>query len=202
MSLLVLATDGFQRADANPLNGNWFQPSAWFSIIPTQIVSHVCEPTGNGSNTDTLSNATTWPNDQFSTVKVNSYLTGDYIGVLLRAASGVGGYRIFYGVSSTLGYIVQKYTYPSTFADLNIGVGSTPQPGDTITGVIQGNQISVLVNGVNILTVTDSSFSSGAPGFMLVSGSVVSDASIASWSGGTLGNGGVSNSLTMLGCGT
>ena len=65
-NLNTLASDNFQRADANPIGGNWTQIHSAAGYTTSQIASNLVEPSAAGSWADSYDNAVAFPNDQWS----------------------------------------------------------------------------------------------------------------------------------------
>jgi len=192
LQLSTLATDTFQRADANPIGGNWTQLYTGASFSPSQLASNTIEGSVAGNNSDSYWNAISWPNDQWVSIKVAALTDANcYAGINLRSTPGAfasaNGYRIYvkgpFGVGAK--YAITKYVN-GTFSNLVAETTLTVSANDIITVSVIGNQISFYQNGNLITTLSDSSQTSGQAGVLNVpsAGAGVAGSRISSFSGG------------------
>ena len=181
-SAAVIASDDFNRADGG-LGAGWTATSDGSMAISSQAVI------GNvGATTGDIRTAESYPGDQFSAVTVTStQLTGgQWIGAGVRLqSSGRNGYAgIYYWNFGSPQLMLYKRSGGSW---TQLGGAYSPGPlaaGTQLQVTAAGTAISFLVNGVQRLTVTDSTFTGGAPGIM-----AYGNGKLDSWSGGSAGGG-------------
>ena len=178
-ALAATASDDFNRADGG-LGANWTGISGGALAISSQVA--VGSASG-GVTGDTWS-AASFGSDQFSQIEVTSApLTGgQWIAAVVRAQnSGLSGYA---------GLYFWNFGSPELMVFKRSSGNWTQLGGTYSSGVLAagtqlqlkavGSTISFLQNGVQRLSVTDSSFTGGAPGIM-VNGTSAAD----NWSGGS-----------------
>lgn len=166
----VAVTDDFNRANANPIGGNWSAVSGWTGA---QIVSNAVSSTAPAA---IYWNAATFANNQYSQVK----LAGAYSVSAAVRCNGTACYIWFVANATTMRY------YRATSS------GSYTQIGGDITGVIlttstlrlevSGTTLTGYIDGVAQTTQTDATYASGSPGLHWGSGT----ASMDDWAGGDL----------------
>lgn len=187
----TLASDNFQRPNANPIGGNWTPLFTGAGFAPAQLASHLFESSVAGDNCDSYWNAITWPNDQWVTITVNALPdSSSYFGIDLRATPGPFAsatvYRIFMQGPTSGGVLTIGKYVNGTFSSIQAYTLIQFAPGDTFTAAIVGNTISVYRNG-NLMEVpvTDSSIASGVAGCLVApSSGSVSNAQISAFAGG------------------
>ena len=194
LNLNVLASDNFQRADASPIGGNWSPEVAGGTA---KIVSDVVTNVTASTKGDSYWNALTWNADQWSQVTVSSFAASSFIGPSVRmSTSGADTSYKFVGATTgsgvgTLGNWVLVKRITGTQTTL-FTAPLTVSAGDVLLLVVIGTNLYVYYNGTMVCTASDSSISSGAPGFNVVatstSPSLQANASISAWSGGTFQN--------------
>ena len=179
-SAAVAASDDFNRADGG-LGPNWTAISDGAMAISSQAVIGKA-----GATTGDIRTAETYPSDQYSQVAVTStQLTGAlWIGAAVRLqAGGKSGYAgIYYWNSGSPQLRLYKRS-GGNWTQLGGAYSSGPLAAGTqleVTAV--GSTISFLVNGVQRLAVTDSTFTGGAPGIMAYGNGTADN-----WSGGSAG---------------
>ena len=154
--MAILAVDNFQRANG-PLGANWTaQTGNALSISSDTVI-------GAAGFVSSYYNATTPPANQFGQLTLVTAPTGsDFWGPTLRmtASSTSVGY-MFYAAATQYGIWIATGT----------GAGSVlatfsqqPVNGDIIKGVISGTTLKMYVNGISIITYSDSTYSSGSAG--------------------------------------
>jgi len=198
--LTTLGSDNFQRANANPIGGNWTRLFSDFGTA--QLASHLFEASVAGTNSDSYWNAITWPNDQWTSmtihaaVDVNSYNVEFLRGTPGTFAAGTV-YRFFAqgplgtptAACEVVAYVAGTPTVIIRF-DGNAGsIQATFNINDVVTIVVIGTQLSVYQNGNLLGTVSDSSVTSGDAGIgaapSVAAG--VTGSSISAWAGGGIG---------------
>lgn len=168
-------TDNFNRADENPLAGNWTTPAGQFQIFSNQLY------TASGVTSHyAYWNANTFANNQYASLKVITVSANwQSIGPAVRIQNtGANGYYVSWHDTNVLTLFV---TVAGT--DTSLGT-STAVATDVIRIEASGTSISVKKNGsVVIGPVTDSNFSSGKAG---VGGSGGAAGVADDWAGGDL----------------
>ena len=184
--LVVLASDNFQRADANPIGGNW---SPLSSGNTAQIVSDNVRISTVSSPGDSYWNALSWPNDQWSQITLGTIVgTTSFAGCEVRMdTSGTkSAYRLAWGGAATGSggtlYLQKQVSGTTTVLQSR---SLTANIGDVFTLCAIGSDISAYWNGFLVLAITDTSLTSGAAGFQESSSAAVADANITAWSGGS-----------------
>jgi hypothetical protein len=191
LNLSQVASDNFQRANQNPLSGNWTRISTSGNFTTAELTSDLVYPTT--TNTVRASyywNPASWNADQWSSVTLASLAVNasTFGGAVRESTSGaateyVGG---IYGTASGDYRIQSIISGTVTALVTSTAAGVSPASGDIITCTIVGSQISVYYNGFLIGTVSDSNIASGASGFTLYSASSVTDSEMSGWAGGSI----------------
>ena len=189
------ASDDFNRADGD-LGPDWTATADGGMAIVSQQVAGTA-----GATTGDMWTADTFGSDQFSSVQVTSTQLsgGQWVGPAVRLqGNGQNGYLgIYYWNNGSPELVLYKRTSGS-WSQLGSPYSTGPlAAGTTLELAAVGGKISFLVNGVQDLSVTDTSFTGGAPGVMAY-GSGTAD----NWSGGTTGSYSVGGSVSGLSSGT
>lgn len=162
-------TDDFNRADANTLGGSYTeQESAAVALgINGNTLRYLVDGGANGAAIRTG----TFQSDQSCKLK------------FVSGTSGAGGPAVrvsLHGSGLISGYVARVRTIAAQTIELvkyaseaNSGAGTTLAsvartvvPNDTVEIEVRGALITVRHNGVDVLRVSDTSFSSGSPGFI------------------------------------
>jgi hypothetical protein len=192
LNLAVLATDNFQRANANPIGSPWSRVATAF--VESQIVSDVAEPAASTAGNWEYNDSVTWPNDQFSQVTLAEMTTTDSAGAMTRASeSGINSAYIQYvieGFGTAGAFNALKHVAGASTALTNSPSDYTMEQGSTILSCAIGTSLLVYWNGLLANIQTDSSLASGAPGMVMntVATDVTANAAISAWSGGGFQN--------------
>ena len=197
LQLNTLASDNFQRPDANPIGGNWTTTSVSGGGTANQLLSN--KMASSGTNTvrgASFWNALAWGADQWSRTTVAALATnGDGQGVVLRCnTSGAETFYTCTAVNDTVslgGTAIRIDLYTAGTLTKLTGVSDVVYPinlGDVITGVVIGSQISMYVNGNLVFSVVDASFANGAAGAYQYAASTVTTSEISAWAGGGVQN--------------
>jgi Putative esterase len=178
------ASDDFNRADGS-LGPNWTDMADGGMAISSDAVTG-----GNANgNTGDIWSASTFGSDQFSQIELTgTQLTGgQWIGATVRAQDG--------GQDGFTGLYFWNYGNPElmlfarsggNWTQLGGSVPTGPLPGGTVLEVdASGSAISMLENGSQIITASDTSITGGAPGIMAFGTSQADN-----WTGGDLGGSG------------
>lgn len=173
-AMVPLFTDPFTRANATTLGATWTrQGSGDIGIVSNQARFN------GGSNVGSLqSGVTTWTgtSDQYAEARIQSLVGGREAAIGVRgagtgsdasargyyfilnednAAAGLGSMRV--GIWVNTGAWAQKVTAIATVA-----------ANDLIRLEVRGQTLTALINGVAVLTTTDSTLTSGVP-FVFIS---------------------------------
>lgn len=177
--MATLATDDFNRANADPIGGNWVG-----HLFDFRIVSNRATPSDDGENSRARYTGTTPPNDQWAEAKIygsSDLYTG--CGVSIRISTSVNsGYHVVAspgeGGSGGNNIYLGKYV-----SDVETEIWTRDAPGGTFTtgGTVrleaQGTTLRVFVNGVQVGTdSTDASLASGQCGLYYSSTGTVPEA--------------------------
>ena len=174
------ASDNFNRADGG-LGANWTAVSdGGMAIASQQVTGNAAVVTGD------MWTASSFGGDQYSEVQVTSTpLTGiQWVGPAVRMQNGgQDGYVGLYTWNSGSPVLQLFKRSGGSWTQLGNTYSSGPlAAGTKLRLVVLGNSISFMVNGVERIGFTDSSFSSGAPGIV-----AFDSATADNWSGGTSG---------------
>jgi hypothetical protein len=185
-----LAADTFTRANENPLN-----PALWTTLVsgtttPLQVVSNLCEGTNvaSGLNME-IYTGVSWPSDQYAEVIVNTAIdASNALGPICRGVLGVQTFYYFQ-IGGPLGA-------SATVKMFKVVSGATTQLGSTVTMTInsgavarlevQGTSLVGKVNGVGVITVTDSSIASGTPGLWIQCAVALGNSIAGAWDAGSI----------------
>lgn len=179
--MAILASDNFNRADENPIASPWVDPG--FSGT-AQLLSNAF----NGTNSDGgvyYDGGVSWPADQYSKMTLKTPNIGESDtagGPMCRVQTGAASGYIF-GVGGGFATI-KKFTAGS----LSGALASVSTASVLANSVMEiravGTTISGWVDGVQIVSATDSDFATGKPGlYKYPSGTISYD----DWEGGDVG---------------
>lgn len=195
----VLATDNFNRANANPIGGNW---TTIFGVNAMQIAGNIMTPSALGGNDcGAYYNAITWPANQYSQAQIT--VTG---GTTALAGMGVA-VRVQPAASAVVTYYVLVMDHQvgnNVFLWKNVAGTLTSlwqrtvtfNNGDLLRLEARGTILRGLINGVAIGADTvDTSIATGNVGIYY--SSIETAASADNWEGGAL----VDSTLPLLGVG-
>jgi hypothetical protein len=185
------ASDDFNRANGG-LGANWTAISDGAMSISSQQVIGTA-----GATTGATRTAETYPSDQYSQIQVTSTALsgGQWIAAAVRMQSS--------GQNAYAGLYYWNFGSPELMLFERSGgawtqLGGVYNSGALAAGtqlklVAAGSTISFLQNGVQRLSVTDTSFTGGAPGIMAFGNSTADN-----WSGGS-GTGGTTTTFSVGG---
>lgn len=176
MSSLLVARDDFVRADG-ALGANW---TSWTNAGGLIISADKVTDPGTGDDFGNVWTANTYDPDQFSQVKTSVVPTGSgYFGPVVRADStGDNCYEVIVHPSSAQLMLFKRAT-GNNFTSL-ASVAATFSVGDVVRLSAIGTTLTVNFNGTDVITFTDSSYTTGQPGVTSAHGT----GSFNSWSGG------------------
>lgn len=184
---MTTRTDDFNRADENPLAGNWSGPTtSLYKIVSNQLVG---QNSGDDDNYQYW-NADVFPDDQFSQIQLVTY-AGPSPGVTVR---GSGATRNYYAYQTYAGPTSEIFKYVSGGYTVLVQASVAWNVGEYVKLVAEGTTLTCYLDANNppatqILQVTDTTFTGGVPGIYNYFGNAnVLD----NWSGGDLVSAGTS----------
>lgn len=181
----VMFTENFDRPDESPLTPANYTTTGLF---PGLNLKNLMAVTPSGLSGASLYTGNQLPNNQYAEIVVGSFLSTGEMGVYLRADTALnnaysGGIEISGGVT-TLAIAKRVSGTTTALATLTTPVGIA----SVITFVAQGTALSLYVNGVLKLNVTDASVASGSTGMFLVGNTIVGDTTIVRFDTGAIGS--------------
>jgi hypothetical protein len=186
---LLSITYGFTIVE-NPLsdNGNFTGYTTGAPQVPS---SGVCEPIATGHAYSAYWSGNSWSNDQSSSetlLSLGGSLAYATVAVRVTTTGGLSDYEFdltgLIGSSGSGSQIQKNVTGTNTV--LVSSVTLTPHVGDVFKLAVIGSSLTVTQNGTSIATATDSSVTSGSPGFGFYNGTAITDSQISSWTGASL----------------
>ena len=176
-----LATDNFLRADG-AIGALWGGTTSFNAPV---IVSHEARcASGDGNDAATTEQGGTWVANQYSEITI-----GSVVGTVSDNGVGPTVRSVFSG-NLTM-YIAQSNTHETRIYKVVSGAytqlgsdGPAVATGDVIRLTANGTTITVTKNGTSIISVTDSSVTTGAPGIWATNSG--GRGSISLWAGGDL----------------
>jgi fibronectin type III domain protein/lysyl oxidase len=157
-----LGTDAFDRANENPIAGNWTSGPGNFGDL--QIVGNVVQSVTAGVDGAAYYNAVAWPDDQWSEVELRS------------VGREQGGPAVRLSATAVTGYVFAVNSGGTTYFIAKGLDGWTPTlasgahafaVGDVLRLEVQGNTLRAYVNGTLIDSVVDSDIPSGNSGLWI-----------------------------------
>lgn len=185
----VLATDNFDRADAGTLGANWTKAGDQGGGDPDMSISsnQAATTLGYGATYCMIYTGVACPDDHYSQVKLINSLSVHAVAARVTGFDNCYLYGRGHGVwgGSTTVYRLWKVV-AGTPTDL--GAGSIAlAAGDDIKISAQGTTIKGFVNGVEDISVTDSSLTGGDFGIYVFATSAA--ARFDDWEGGDFSSG-------------
>jgi hypothetical protein len=163
--MAILVQDNFNRANQNPLAGNWSTPTGANAL---QLSSNAVTYTDFNNDSSAYYNAITWPNDQYSQCNctVSNEGGGQGFGPSCREASGaLTRYRLVASTAASNNFELSKEVSGSF--TLIWDRTSTFTSGNLVRLEAQGTTLRAYNNGVQIgASTTDSSIASGSAGLL------------------------------------
>jgi len=155
------ASDDFNRADENPLAGNWATLAGTNGM---QIVSGRCRLVTEAAENSSIYTATTFGNNQYSQAKRYTGAIYSYLRYHVRATSGGSTQNTY---QYTVGGL-DSYLY-KIVANTYTEIGSNSSHSTITAGAVsrvecEGTTIRTFYEGIEKHSVTDSTFTSGYPG--------------------------------------
>jgi len=178
----LLASDNFNRTNANPIGGVWTTTT---SEAAFQLTSNTAAAASVSSDSGCRWTGPTFPNDQWvqARITVNSTTNGTGMGIVARCASGARTYyRATFNHKATLNVQLEKFV-AGTFTQLWTRT-ATFTDGDLCRLECRGTTLRVLINGVpQGADQTDSAVTAGNPG--MCQSSIITSGSIDEWCAGS-----------------
>lgn len=184
---MILASDNFNRANANPIGSPWTTASGEAAM---QIVSNSATFVTN-TDSGCYHSTIVWPNDQYSQAKLTiSGTLGTQQGAVLKvrqAPAARTSYQLEVDHAATNNVFLDRIVAGvfTTLTGFPLTVAWTD--GDTWELRALGTTISVYRNGVLVGSATDGNITSGSPGFGY--SSTETSVSIDDWAGGDFSSG-------------
>lgn len=181
---IALATDDFDRADNTDIGVNW---TSITSANGLQIVSNAVTFNALG-DVEEIYNAVTWPDNQYSQVKVTvtgtNALTG--FGIVLRHTGTLltnrTSYRIVVNKAASANVSIAKHINGSITSLASIT--TTWVDGDTLKAAVSRSTLKVFQQGTQIgNNVYDSSITSGQAGISY--SEAITSGTLDDWEGGS-----------------
>lgn len=174
-------TDDFNRADQNPITGNWTTGLSGWGSNNLRILSLAL---GDASTSDAAAywNANSFSNDQFSSIKFSVINTNDQpLGPCVRMDGTAKTAYCCNAAGGGSNENIIKFS-AGTFTQLATQNVTNVATGDLLRCEVQGSNISWVLNGVTAFTTPDPDIISGNLGIALSDSSVA----INFWQGGDL----------------
>jgi len=187
--MAILATDNFNRANANPIGSPWTTASGESAM---QIVSNACTPSSTAADCGAYHSTITWPNDQYSKAKLSvSGTAGSQAGAVLKVRQASGArtcYQLEVDHAATLNVCISKVVAGAFTSLTGFPVTQAWTDGDTWEIRAVGTTLKVFRNGVQVgPTATDNAIASGSAGIGY--SSVETSCTIDDWEGGDFSGG-------------
>jgi hypothetical protein len=165
--MAVLATDDFNRANSSDLGANW---DAGYTDHPACKIEN--NSVTHNPNVDSLEtyNAVTPPDAQYAQVKFTEFMTENLMGVLLRFANAptVSGYLFCaWRFGSDTGETIYRMVNGS-FNNIAENSPATWATNDVLQGQANGSTLKLFKNGVERLSVVDTTYTSGKAGIYII----------------------------------
>jgi len=174
ISGVQLAQDAFSA-------GNWISPANGGFFNGFIFSAGSAKPQSVGTSA-AANNQVTWPNDQYSEITMAALpAAGTSIGPAVRFNGSGNGYAALALGPFGNSVLIQLGTYLSGGFSSLISGNFALNSGDLLRLEVQGQVLTVKINGVPVLSISDSSYSSGPPGI----GGAGTTAQASAWTGGT-----------------
>ncbi len=182
------ASDNFNRADVDPIAGNW-------STIPNlenlQIYSNALRLSTSNTSNGIRWNADAFNNDQYSFLRVTARGEPPWYcdrGACVRVSASAATFYMFDGSLSN-GVIDYYKCVAGTFTKIGSPILDTINNGDTLKLKVEGTTLTGTHNEHDHATRTDSTIVSGSAGIWM-SGFTAGAATTDDWEGGDVAAGG------------
>ena len=182
------ATDDFNRANANPIGGNWSTTGDANALL---LLNNAVDATDINTNAAHW-NADTFNNNQYSLVTITTVAAGVSGGPTVRAGvngANPAGYLWFYPNTANT---MRLYRWNGDGANSYTQIGSdysvTVNAASILKLAVSGTTLTPTVDGADQTTQTDSTWDSGSAGLQ-VYGVGASQPPFDTWEGGNVGVG-------------
>lgn len=177
------ATDNFNRANADPIGGNWTTINQ-----AMKIASNVAAPSNTNNDSGSYWNADSFNNDQYGQIKVtapgNFNQTGGGPAIRCNATSGGNGYVVFVMAGGSNNVQFSKLVNGS-FTSIWQRT-ATYSAGALCKVSATGTTLTVTYNGSAVgANATDSAHSAGSAG--MAYSSINASTTLDDWEGGNVG---------------
>lgn len=163
---MTLFTDDFGRADATNLGANWEYQSSNASTSRITVTSGRARAAVTSAVLVRLvSGVGATTADQFSSITLVSGDGTAQAAHVRSAGTASGSTLTSYSVEHSADTVALRRNDPSGAATVLGSLSRTRTAGDRIAIVVQGSTVAGFVNGVEFARATDTTYSSGRPGF-------------------------------------
>jgi hypothetical protein len=166
--MTVLASDAFTDTDGTVLTSHSANWSIQNGGEQFKILSNAVGVTATGNLRGNRYSGITWPDDMYSQATVVN-VAASMQGVTVRASSPNIWEFYFGGADANDSgnniYRIIKYI-AGVYTNLAAHASQTIQAGDVVKLSVQGTSLSLVVNGSEIVTATDSSLTAGQAGIL------------------------------------
>ena len=190
-----LASDTFTRTDENPLN-----PSKWVPVVPNPIdsppfevlavVSDLCVSPTSASNHNTGGEqyvGVPLPSNQYVSFTIETLTANGVVGAGIRSDNTTFvGYEVFIPNGPLGSGVPIEIDNVGPSGGTLASTTTTINSGDVITLAAVGSNLFALVNGVIVLTATDSTYTSGTTFLEMVDGLSQDDVQVSSYAVGSV----------------
>lgn len=185
---MILASDNFDRADAATLGANWTAVAGTVGIVSNEAAGKTFDVNGNSLM---RYSAITWPNDQYSQVRLRTLIASGAAGPAVRIANATLDCYVAYANSPTP-------TFAKWVAGVftSLGTFTAPSVNDYVTLEAISSTLTVYVNGTLALRVTDTSLPTGSAGLHCGN---ATDQRADDWIGGGIDSIGSANISSSMG---
>jgi len=178
-----VAYDDFDRANTNPIGGNWAHSSNVTNFTHDgQIINNRYTTASNGDESLNYWNATAFSNDQFSQATITS-TTSSYHYLMVRAANNSDS--CYYLRIAQANNVSIRLLLNGSVNTIATNSSITFANGDIFKFTVVGNVLTGYKNGVAVVTGNNSTLTTGQPGL----GGYYSTTYWDDWSGGDVGGG-------------
>jgi len=185
----TIVRDTFTRANSGTLGASWTALSDATDTQVLGITSNAAQPQVTGGRAASFWNASTFQANQYSQVIVSGSATGTNThlgGPIVRASAG-GNYYLFTWNELNGGSDLQIAKVVSgVFTSLNFTSNGPAVLGSLLRLEIVGTQLNAYIDGNLVLSASDSSLSSGAPGITGFMAAASPTFFMTNWEGGNL----------------
>jgi hypothetical protein len=161
-----MASDNFNRANADPVDGSWATSSAWANL---ELVSNAVQAVTANNDSVAVSTASTAADSQ---VTLSNVAAGGLAGPAIHLSTSAGdGYTLLHNVG-----FLHIYELPG-FGDLGSFFLAPPiADGDVLRLRRVGTTLVASYNGTDVITTAaETTYTGGAPGMFIYDATVIDD---------------------------